>query len=272
MLSLLKDLIEFICAAIYYIYLSIFRNKPVRVLIYYHGIRNIEAGTFAEQMVYLAKNCIVVKPSEIKNSNVGPKSVIVGITFDDAFVSVMENAVPILREYGLPAGIFVPVGNLGQKPRWEMPVNCSDRDEIVMNEEQIAELDKDGFEIFSHTVSHPVLTKIDDVRLETELAESRRALERLVNHAVVGVSYPHGACDARVCNVAQRCGYKLGFTIEPSTIESNTDNLRIGRFSVSPRDSLFKFKLKVNGAYEAVGLLGVLKTSLTRYFGKWRVK
>lgn len=215
----------------------------------------------------MVRSLTVVKPSEIMVTNVGASKRVVAITFDDAFVSVMEHAVPILEEYGLPVGIFVPVGNLGQTPRWEMPENCSDKNEFVMNKEQIRQLDRDGFEIFSHTMSHPLLTELDEGRLETELVESKKQLQRIVNHEVVGISYPHGACDARVRNAAEKAGYRIGFTIEPSVVDRDTDDLRIGRFSVSPRDSLLKLRLKLSGAYQAVKVLTAIKRSLTRFIG-----
>ena len=176
----------------------------------------------------------------------------VAITFDDAFLNVKENAVPILKRHNLPAGIFVPAGNLGQLPRWNIPDGHCDKNETVMNQEQIAELHKDGFEIFSHGFSHAPLTEIDDGELEAELKRSREALQEIVGQETIGISYPHGAYDNRVCSAVQKANYKLGFTIEPSVIDGLTDTLRIGRVSVSPNDSLIKFKLKISGAYRVI--------------------
>jgi len=268
----LKEIIELIFALIYALYLALIRKNTSRVVLYYHGINKANMAAFRKQMEYLASKCVVVKPSKIKTAEKNEAKYMVAITFDDAFISIIQNAVPILKEYGLLAGILVPADYLGQKPRWEMPENCPDKNEIVMSKRQVEQLDKDGFEIFSHTLSHPVLTEIEDDRLETELVESKQELERIVNHEIIGISYPHGACDNRVCEAAERAGYKLGFTIEPSMIDSTTDNLRIGRFSVSPRDNMIKFRLKVNGAYQAVTLLRALKTSLMGYFDKWHTK
>jgi peptidoglycan/xylan/chitin deacetylase (PgdA/CDA1 family) len=154
----LKETLNLIIAMVYFAYLKVSDKTPHRLVIYYHGLNAADIESFRRQMECLVHNFTVVKPSEIMAADVVASENVVAITFDDAFVSVMENAVRILKEFRLPASIFVPTGNLGQKPRWEMPVNCSTRDEIVMNKEQIAELDKDGFEIFSHTVYHPVLT------------------------------------------------------------------------------------------------------------------
>jgi len=261
-----KQIIEFIFAALYAFFLNLSNRKARHVVIYYHGINNADVTGFSKQMDYLAKNCSVVKPSQIKTAHKNGADILVAITFDDAFLSVMKNAVPVLKKYGLPAGISVPVGNLGQPPRWQMPQNCPAKNETVMGKEQIAKLDNCGFEIFSHTFSHPVLTEIEDDGLEAELVNSKRALERIVGHEVLAISYPHGACDARVYKTARKAGYRLGFTIEPALINNLTDDLKIWRTSISPGDNLIKFKLKVSGAYQLVRYIKAAKRLIARFF------
>ncbi len=259
----LKGVVEFVFAISYALILYLINKQPRRVVIYYHGIPKAEITGFRTQMAYLASNCSVIRPSEIKIADSNGLNHLVAITFDDAFLSVKENAIPILKEYGLPAAIFVPAGNLGQPPRWEMPENCTNKNRTVMSKEQIAELDNDGFEIFSHTVSHPVLTEIDNNKLQHELTCSKIALEKMVGYRVLAISYPHGAHDSRVCSAAKEAGYKLGFTIEPQIVNNCTDDMQIGRFCVSPRDSLLKFKLKATGAYQATRLLKSIKRLIT---------
>ena len=38
------------------------------------------------------------------------------VTFDDGYVSVYENAMPILKELGLPGTIFMPTALIGNEP------------------------------------------------------------------------------------------------------------------------------------------------------------
>lgn len=258
----LKEIVEFILAVLYALFLNLSNRQPRRVVIYFHGINKADAVGFGRKMAYLAKKCFVVSPSNIKTAKVNGTANVVAITFDDAFENIIVNAVPVLKEHGFPAGIFVPVDNLGQKARWEIPENYSDKDVIVMTKEQIEELDKEGFEIFSHTFSHPILTDIDDDRLQAELIESKKALEGIVGHKVIGISYPHGAYDTRVYTAVKKAGYMLGFTIDPGIIDRATDCLEIGRVSVSPKDSMIKFRLKVSGAYQVVKYLRTLKKML----------
>jgi peptidoglycan/xylan/chitin deacetylase (PgdA/CDA1 family) len=234
-----------------------------RVVIYYHSVKKEGVKQFEKQMAYLAKNYTVVKASHIKTVPVYSKKTIVVITFDDAFVSILENALPALKKWGLPANIFVPTGNLGKPPQWEI-LNCclDDKDETIINKQQIANLKNDRFEISSHTVSHPVLTEIDNDRLYYEITNSKMDLERMVGCSVLAISYPYGAYDTRVCEAAKRAGYELGFTNEPCIFNNFTDNFQIGRFAVSTNDSLVKFKLKVSGAYQVTKYLRAMKRRL----------
>ncbi len=257
-----KDFLELICAVLYVPFLFLIHKKPLRTVIYYHSVKKTDIPGFSKQMAYLADKCSVVKPSDIKKKS-DTDRILTAITFDDAFVSVLENAVPVLKKYKLPAAFFVPTGNLGKTPLWTLSDDCSDSNETVMNEQQIMELDKNGFDIFSHTVSHPVLTEIEFDMLMNELKDSKQALENILNHPVHAVSYPHGTYNSNVCKVAKKAGYKQAFTITPSVVDESTNDMRIGRFAVSPKDGLFKFKLKVSGAYQIVRYLRKLKRCLS---------
>jgi peptidoglycan/xylan/chitin deacetylase (PgdA/CDA1 family) len=51
--------------------------------------------------------------------------------------------------------------------------------------------------IGSHTVSHPVLTKIPENRLDYEIVGSKNILERNLNIPIEHFSYPHSFCNKR---------------------------------------------------------------------------
>jgi len=259
-----KTSIEVSCAILYAGIQRLLGRGPCRVVLLYHGVGAAHLADFRKQMAYLAQNCVVVKPSQITSGDGRDTKPVVALTFDDALVSVLENALPVLKEYSLPAGVFVPAGNLGRRPGWVMYGESPDDGDTVMTDQQIAALDRDGFEILSHTVSHPVLADLDDRGLETELAGSRRRLEEIVGHRIGGISYPYGACDARVLRAAQQAGYEMGFTVEPDTVDQATDRLQIGRFEITPCETFIQFKLKVAGAYHAAAYLRRLKAILLR--------
>jgi len=267
----IKGASEFAFAGFYAMILKLSGNTPQRVVIYYHSIKSSDVRSFRRQMAWLAANCNVVEPSRIATAPTNGGT-LVAVTIDDGFASALENAVPILKEYGLAAGFFIPAGRLGQKAGWEIAQHCRDKDESVVDQHQVRQLAEKGFEILSHTLSHPRLTKVKDHQLETELVASKQALEQIIGHEISGISYPHGDYDDRVCAYAQRAAYKTGFTIEPVAVDYTTDFMRIGRFLVSPRESLIKFRLKIRGAYQALRFVRTVKKSILRSWDKCRTK
>ncbi len=246
----IKETIKFFCAGLYFIACRLFNNSPRRIVLYYHGVKNKDASQFKKQMKYLAEKYAVVTPSAIKTAPLDSSKSSVAITFDDAFANLLDNALPVLKALHLPAAICVPAGNLGQTPQWHMAGGCDDKNETILTAQQLSQLNKDGFEIFSHSMSHPKLTSLDDGSLACELTCSKQLLRDILAYEVVAISYPHGSFDDRVVTAAKKAGYKLGFTIEPAMPDSSTNNLKIPRTSVSPADSLLKFKLKAAGAYQ----------------------
>ena len=81
----------------------------------------------------------------------------VAITFDDAFVSVADNALPELARHGLPCTVFAPSGVLGRRPDWAMEPGVAG-DEIVLDADRLRNVCGPLVTIGSHSVSHPALT------------------------------------------------------------------------------------------------------------------
>jgi peptidoglycan/xylan/chitin deacetylase (PgdA/CDA1 family) len=81
--------------------------------------------------------------------------------------------------------------------------------------EQVREMRDGGVEFGSHTVSHPILSRLGDEELRVELEGSRLDLERELGRPVECLAYPVGgetAYDERVVEVARACGYRLGLS------------------------------------------------------------
>jgi peptidoglycan/xylan/chitin deacetylase (PgdA/CDA1 family) len=260
--------IEFLCAGAYFTISLAVRRKPVALMIYYHSVPDSQLVQFENQIKFLAGHCRVVAPTQIKSTLAEANRPVVAITFDDGFISVFRNALPVLRKYNLPSAIFVPSGYIGKKRGWQM-YGYGD-DEVVMTAEQIKTAALMDCEILSHTVTHSMLTSLSNEALRDELAHSRQDLEQILGRDVKAVSYPYGAHDSRVRQAAKEAGYRLAFTIEPNIINAKTDDYGIGRFFVSAGDGLLKFKLKVSGAYVVSSYLRLAKRKLLSVFNRRR--
>jgi peptidoglycan/xylan/chitin deacetylase (PgdA/CDA1 family) len=169
----------------------------------------------------------------------------VAITFDDAFRSVLTNAVPELLSRGLPATIFVPVDCLGKKPAWDM---TSDVDDQVMTYDELRSL-PELIELGSHSLSHPHLTRIDSARLHEEVTTSRDKLAGLLGSHVSMLAFPYGEYDDRAITACCEAGYERVFGIHPSPADPAGKDFVRGRVPVDPNDGPLMFHLKARGAY-----------------------
>jgi peptidoglycan/xylan/chitin deacetylase (PgdA/CDA1 family) len=148
-----------------------------------------------------------------------PARRVVAITFDDASRSVLRVAFPILQAAGLQATVFVPTAYAPHARRadWagiEPEAGLGHDDDLVcMSWEEIAVLADAGWEIGSHTRSHPMLSRLDDAALTDELVGSRVDCEESVGRRCRSLAYPYSDVDARVVAAARAAGYAFGATV-----------------------------------------------------------
>jgi peptidoglycan/xylan/chitin deacetylase (PgdA/CDA1 family) len=112
----------------------------------------------------------------------------------------------------------------------------------AMTWEQLGELAARGWEIASHTQTHPHLTELDDERLSAELAGSREELVRHLGRAGDTIAYPYGDVDERVTRSAERAGYRAGAAL--SSRLRRLGPYRIPRVGIYNDDAWWRFRLK----------------------------
>ena len=171
----------------------------------------------------------------------------VAVTFDDAFASVWRLARPVLDGLGWPATVFVPTDFPGERRplAWagtEQWLRTPHRDELEpMGWEELRALQAAGWEIGSHTCSHPRLTTLTDAELDRELRVSReRGIEEL--GACASIAYPYGDVDRRVVDAAAAAGYRAGAALP--AVPHAARALEWPRVGVYHVDDLRRFRLK----------------------------
>ncbi len=78
--------------------------------------------------------------------------------------------------------------------------------------EQAREMNASAVNIESHTVTHPILTKIGANQLNFELNESKQKLEEILQKKIKVFCYPSGVLDENVCRAVERNGYNCAVT------------------------------------------------------------
>ncbi len=102
----------------------------------------------------------------------------------------------------------------------------------VMNWNDLRSLDCDLITVGSHTLTHPILTKLSGQEIEAEILESRRCLEQRLERKVDLFCYPNGAYDRRAYQLVQKT-YRAAVTTETGVIDG-TDGLDVHRLPRIP--------------------------------------
>jgi len=178
-----------------------------------------------------------------------PGDRLAAITFDDAFRSVLELARPILDRHGFTATVFAPTDYIGgERLRWqgiEQWLGGEHEDELQpMRWQELRALADAGWEIGSHTRSHPRLTQSDHETLAGELAESKATCEQQLQRPCSTLAYPYGDHDARVMRAAAEAGYTAAAAL-PDRLGGH-DPLAYPRVGVYRVDDDRRFRLKVS--------------------------
>ena len=225
------------------------------VILYYHDIPAATRARFARQMDRLKRRATVVGA----DWRGGPvKGRVCAITFDDAFISVVDNALPELAKRQLPCTIFVPVGVLGRAPGWTMETNCA-ADEVVADQDLIRSLPSPLVTLGAHTLTHPFLSRLPRHAARAEVEGSRELLTAMTGQDVRLLSFPYGDYDEEVAAMCKTAGYDLVYGIVPTTVYPGDGEFIRGRVAVSPDDSDLEFFLKMSGGYWWMSLASTLK-------------
>jgi peptidoglycan/xylan/chitin deacetylase (PgdA/CDA1 family) len=236
-------------------------HGPSMVVLYYHSVLPQHRALFAAQMDTLLRHATPIDAGAQPDLGAGRRYV--AVTFDDAFESLVDNALPELERRAIPCTLFVVVDTLGKAAGWEDIGEETHGHEKIMTPEQLLRLASRLVAIGSHTLTHPLLTSVDDLAAEKELLESREKLERLTGKQIRLFSFPYGACSDRLIELCRKAGYERVFTTLPAPIRNG--GFVVGRTPADPTDGALEFRLKLLGAYRWIGLASLLKGKLKRF-------
>jgi peptidoglycan/xylan/chitin deacetylase (PgdA/CDA1 family) len=127
----------------------------------------------------------------------------VALSFDDGLASVAERALPVLREAGAVATLFLTTAHVGGQNDW--PGQPSWAPTLPMlSWKQVEALVAAGWEVQSHSMRHLDLRTLADEALDAELRGARDEIERRIGRRPDQLAFPYGYHDARVLAAAQR--------------------------------------------------------------------
>ena len=202
-------------------------NRSLRVLMY-HKVNDLAGNPltmpvslFDEQMDqlrqlgYTVVDLDAVLAHYVKGKPLPPQAVL--ITFDDGYHDNLENAAKVLRTYGYPAVLFVPIGYLGD--RLPLPHEEHLAAQGILNRtidwDEVAELERQGVRIESHGISHRPLADLEVDEAAREITLSKFRLEEGLGRPVRAFSYVKGSeahYKAVHLSLVRQAGYDVAFT------------------------------------------------------------
>jgi peptidoglycan/xylan/chitin deacetylase (PgdA/CDA1 family) len=180
------------------------------------------------------------------------------LTFDDGFRDNHDTVLPLIREYGFKAFVFAlpPLLDDGAPLDWpEMSADLERFPETMRSVDwaMLEALREGGFEVGSHTLSHPHLPELGPEQLRQELSDSRAALGARLG-ACDTLAYPFGEWNAEVAVAARECGYRFAFSLPTETGQRRADPFSIPRINVDYRDREKRFAAKLRRSGKEVFL------------------
>ncbi|NLY65022.1 MAG: polysaccharide deacetylase family protein [Alcaligenaceae bacterium] len=165
-----------------------------------------------------------------------------GITFDDGYVNVHDNALPVLQELGFTATTYFVAGHPGGHNHWDIEKGIPHSP--LMNERQIRHWAEAGQEIGSHTLDHVHLTRLPAAEALRQIEVSKQLLEAAFGVSVTAFCYPYGDESQAVREMTRKAGYTNATLTVKGLALKEDDLLGLPRVTVSGNIGLISFLIK----------------------------
>lgn len=201
------------------------RLREAPMILMYHGVAEVAEDPnllcvsprrFAEQMDWLERRGLrgVGISAIVEAMRAGRQRGLVGITFDDGYLSVLEAALPQLKRRGFGATAYIISDRLGRTNEWDEGPSWP-----LMTASQVRELAAAGIEIGSHAATHMRLAGASPEQLKAEVSASRTSLAAVLGTEIRGFAYPYGSMDAAARRAVRDAGYEYACAVAARTAE-----------------------------------------------------
>ena len=211
--------------------LAVPRRK--RVIFVYHDVSDLAAphhtpnysttvSAFRAQIDLLARTFTFVPLEELVRPNASGVR-LAALTFDDGFLSVKDEAMPLLQARGIPFSIFlnrraIKENRLSYGPAYPHLEKVHDH-KVFLDEDDVRQLSAAGVMVGSHSASHRALAEVSDDDLPGEVLDNKRYLEGLVGTEVTHFALPFGKrehYDDRALDYCFRSGHAFVYSTNPT--------------------------------------------------------
>jgi peptidoglycan/xylan/chitin deacetylase (PgdA/CDA1 family) len=171
------------------------------------------------------------------------------LTFDDGYQDFLTEAMPILKQHGFMATVFLATGRIQQTS-----MRLEGVDYLTWNE--VRELHQEGIEFGSHTVTHPDLRCLGPEQIEYELGYSKEVIEQQLGTAINSFAYPFPFPEENtdftrlLLDELENQGFENGVTTILGRASLRHNRFFLPRLPVNTWDDQSFFRAKLVGGYD----------------------
>ncbi|MGB6103227.1 MAG: polysaccharide deacetylase family protein [Pusillimonas sp.] len=167
---------------------------------------------------------------------------VVGITFDDGYRNVYQNALPVLNEQGFTATNYFVARQLDGGNVWDYEKGIAHSD--LMSADEMRAWAAAGMEVGSHTLDHPFLPKLSPDIAAFQIKQSKQELEDILAADVTAFCYPYGGETPEIRAMVRDAGYTNATTTERGLARTSDDLYGLPRATVARSTNILRFLQK----------------------------
>ncbi len=167
---------------------------------------------------------------------------VVGITFDDGYRNVYQNALPVLRDQDFTATNYFVARQLNGGNIWDKEKGIPHSD--LMSADELRGWAAGGMEVGSHTLDHPFLPKLSPELADYQIRQAKNELEQVLGAEVTAFCYPYGGETPELRGMVRNAGYRNATTTQGGLANASDDIYGLPRVTVARTTNIFRFLQK----------------------------
>jgi polysaccharide pyruvyl transferase WcaK-like protein/peptidoglycan/xylan/chitin deacetylase (PgdA/CDA1 family) len=222
------------------------RSKPTNAIsvLSYHSVNednwrfSIDTEVLKKQLLFLLEEYEFISLQDLegyiyKKREIKKPAIV--LTFDDGYKDILKMR-SFIKEHNIKPALFILSDNKNANNK---ELNTK---RAFLAKKDILHLIHDGWQIGSHTATHPNLSSLGKSEIAREVTESKKKLEKDLGIQIKYFAYPRGKYNNTVLYFVRKAGYALGLTMDDGVITTSTNPLLIPRVGVDRTHGFAEFK------------------------------
>lgn len=187
----------------------------------------------------------------------------VALTFDDGYACLYDHVLPILRDFGATATVFVNTEHLGETAREGANASFGHYPgEAFLTWRETAALAEAGWEVGSHGLRHDDLTQASFGEARRQSAESKMAIEVQLSRPCTRFAYTWGRHTPHVREAVRLAGYLEALTGAHGPRRDDDDPFCLPRINIAREYSLDDLRAIIAGDWDYLGWVARARAAL----------